>query len=589
MSDSDDGRIRGLRWEAADTPIAELVDFAREMHVEGLDTQSVQEVVNASVLVEFAAEDREPAEVARLVTAFSENSATRDLARLVLDAAAARRTVADLDVLVGTLADQGFAGQAGLLLEAVVLRRMPRDIAELLDILLEGGRTMLIDKLTDARTPDECRVSVVFWLRARGRDELARQTARQMAERLRPSAESLSRLVRGLLAQQDTECADAAVESLAGRDPREFAGLILALRENGPYAIRVIDDSFTWLDPGDLLVLASLIEQGGWPEGARRIWSRVVPAMPEHELIDALAECEQRTGNPASAAGPLRVAAETHPVRPGPGRPELCIAELAIRVTGRIRDGQVIVLQTTAERHSVADVFDLAGQLDQRGRGDLSRLLLSQAAARAHGRPDCAELARFIDQLLLRAEAEGRPRSPRISLTRRGYPVPADVRRILDDVAGERKPERLMDLIAGLERLPEHGHGHSRYRDLHEYVEETVARAYGGAELARLPLVRRQDHLLAVLEIVKKALERRRDGIAAEDVPAVLYNLKDAGADEAHDLRDLLAHIGAKNRDRVRIAEAFRARGHRDAADLVLGGPKNVPLYGVRFYPPDRR
>ena len=582
MSERDDGRLRTLRKLATDRPVDVLIGHARAMHAEGLLSRSVQEVVNASVLVEFAAELRPPADVARLVTEFAAGDAPSDLARLALDAAAARRSVIALDTLVGILADRGYPEQAGRLLDAVVHRRMPRDIAELLHTLLEIGRTMLIERLSDDRTPDECRVLVVFWLRAHGKNELARQTALRMAEHLGPNA--LTGLVRGLLAQQDTESADAAIEYVIGRDPGELARLVLELRANGPYATYVLDEALTRLDPGGLLALASLLEAGAYTEGARRIWDAVIPGMPARVLIGTLIECAERTGDLAAATEPLRIAARTYPIQPSPHDERHCVAELAIEVKGRIRDGEIVVLRTAAAVYPVAEVFGLAGQLGRRGRGDLSRLLLNEAAGLAHERADSGQVAAFIDLLLERA-SEG-DRTARRGWRRPKRHVPSDVSRILDDMAAERNPERLMGLIAGLERLPENSHGHSRYLDLHEEVEAAVATRYTGAELARLPLVRRRDHLLAVMEIEKKALETSRANVGVEHFPDVLDALINAGAEEGN-LRRFLSHIGAMNRDRSRIAQAFRDRDFPVAADYVINGPKNLPLYVVRFYPPD--
>lgn len=583
VSRSHDGRLRVFRTVAASRPIDGLSHDARKIHATGLTARSVQAIVNVSVLVEFAAELRPPSDIARLITKFGPDGPVSDLGRLALDAAAAQRPVADLDALVGALADAGSSDEAGRLLEAVVLRRMPRDVAELLDRLLEAGKTMLIEKLTDARTPDECRVSVVFWLRAHGRNELAPQTARRMAERLRDSPAARTGLIRGLLAQQDTESADLAIATLRGPDLDELAGLIGSLRENGPYATHIIDDTLAWLDPVALLNLASLLEKVGYAEGARRIWKRIIPRMTGPALIGTLAECGERTGDASSANEPLRIAAETHPVRPGKNDTERGIADLAIEVKGRIRDGDAIVLRRVAEVHPVADIFDLAGQLDGRGRGDLSRLLLGETARLIHDRPDGGQAAEFIDLMMRRpGGSTSRPgwRRPR-------QQVPAEVTAVLENVARQKSPERLMSLIAGLERPPD-DRRHSRYHQLHEHVEEIVAGAYTGTELARLPLVRRRDYLPAVLEIIRKALETPRGGIAETQFPDVLIALNAAGAENS-DLRLLLIHIGATNKDRVKIAQAFRDRGEPDAAEYVLNGPKSLPLFEIRFYPPDQR
>jgi hypothetical protein len=577
VSDSDDGRLSVFRQAAHGLPVGELISQARQMYADGRDTSSVLAMVNTFALVEYAAELRDPADVARLVTELGADHATGDLARLALDTAAARRSVADLDALVGNLADRDWGGQASTLLTAVILRRMPRDIAELHSELLESGRNMLISALAEHRTPSQCRVSVLFWLRARAQHKLATQTARRMAERLDPGG--LTDLVRGLFAQEDTEIADAAIESALGDDARGLAELILALRDSEQHAVHVIDAAFARLGRDDLLMLASLLDDGGWPDGAREMWGRLVPGTPEQALVAMLAQWVQRTGNRAAAAGPLRLAAQTHPIEPDPLRGIAGVAELAIQAQKPIRDGEFIVLRAVAETRSVSEVFDVIGQLDHRGRPDLAGLLLGAVTDRVHTQKDHDEAATVIDLLL---ERGGEPsRGTRRGKRKRGAVIPGAVSKICENVAREKDPERLMGLISGLEHRGTPGR--SRYADLHEDIEAIVAAHYTGAELARLPLVRRLDHLLAVLEIVKKALEAPRQHIPPEQFPDVLLALDSAGTPD-DDVRRMLIHIGAKNKDRDRIAAAFAGRGLSPAADLVRGG--RAPLYEVRFYPP---
>lgn len=560
-SGNGDDPLRILREAATRDDPDTTIATVRSLRDSARESGSVIATVNTFAFAEFAAELRPPADVARLVTELGSEAASADLARLALDAAAARRTVADLDLLTGCLADQGHAREAGHLLEAVVRRRMPRDIAALLVVLLPTGREMMIGQLNDDRTPGDCRISVILWLRAHGHGELSEETARLMAARL--GRAPLADLVRGLFSQQDTASADAAIGSALNRDLGEVAALIGTLRDAPGYrADHAVTMALDRLEPDDLMVLASLLDDGIWDEGAQRIWDKVVPDMREHELVNVLSRFAEH------AERPLRRAAQTHSIER--------VSILAMEVQGRIPDGEKVVLEAVASLRSVEEIFEMSGRLTDLSLGAMARALLDDAAARVHTRADGHDVADFIDRLLEHADGRGTSRGARRRRHRLARPI-------LDATAERHDPEQLMGLIDGLAR-PGY-RGHRWYPELHEDVEQAVATCYTGAELARLPLIRRLAHLPAVLEIEKKSLEMPRDNVLPRYFPQVAQALEEAGA-TTESRRSLFKHVGAKHMNWQQLCQVLVAANLREEAEWVFDGHKTPPLREPRFYEP---
>ena len=128
--------------------IPDLAAQVLRMRAGGVEDRSA---VNATIIVEVAAEHRTPVELAELVAEF--DSAADDLARLALDAAAARRTTETLADLSGELVPYGLPARVDMLLEAVVRRRLPREIAELLADLDGSEQISLAAKLVELDVP----------------------------------------------------------------------------------------------------------------------------------------------------------------------------------------------------------------------------------------------------------------------------------------------------------------------------------------------------------------------------------------------------------------------------------------------------
>lgn len=555
-NENSDDPLRVLRQAAEEDDIDTVIADTRSLRGRAREHKSVNASVNTLAFVEFAAESRVPDDVARLVTQLGTDGATTDLARLALNVAAARRSVDDLHRLVRSLARGDLLNdEAGKLLEAMVRRRMPRDIAAMLVKLRTDSGEMLVGQLDDELTPGDCRVSVVLWLRAHDHDDLAEWVARQMAEHL--DRIPLAELVCGLFEQQDTASAEAAIGGALGRGVGEASDLAGDLRDIGDeHADHVVTMALDQLDRSDLMVLASLLNDGIWNQGARRIWDTIVPDMREHELVSVLARFAKH------AEGPLRRAAETHSIER--------LARLALEVQGRITDGEKTVLETVASARSVEEIFEMAARLSDLGVDTMSRSLLDDASAQVHTRADGHEAADFIDRMLERPDADDTSRSARWRQRRHRR---RQVQSILENMAERHDPRQLMELVDGLTRPGRREH--RWYPVLHEEVEAAVAASYTGANLAQLPLVRRRVHLPAVLDIERKALEMPRANVPVEQFPDVAFALAEAGASrEAR--QELFRHVGAKNYRWQDIVQALLDRGLSQEAQWVEDGHPTI-------------
>jgi hypothetical protein len=556
ISDLPQGAVHPVLWTmATDWPIPVLGARVLGMRAGGMEDRSA---VNATIVVEVAAEHRSPAELAELVAEF--DSAADDLARLALDAAAARRTTETLADLAGGLVAHGLPERADMLLEAVVRRRLPRETAGLLADLDGSRQTSLAAKLVaDLAEEDDGKVFVVLWLAALGSPGLAERYSRHIADILQPAG--LARFIRGLRAYQDAPSAEAAVKSALGRDLGQVAELIGHLGGNDDeehsdtteaYATGLVTEALEILEPEDLIVLASLL-QDGWQYGARIIWNRIVPDMEDARLIDALSGSKVMTPRVHEA---LRTAAETHPAER--------VAVIALDVEGKIAGGKQIVLQTVGASRSIADIFGMAEELDNRGYGGMAHEFLVQVAEVVHKRKNGGEVAEFIDRLLSRPAVETGRR-----LRRPENPQRRRIQPILKRVAAERAPEQLMGMIAELTIR-------HRYNSCRGDVEREVAEHYGAAQLAALPLVRGRDYLLAVLEIELKAFDTPR-GAAPEDIPRIIQALQKVRTPDEK-LYSMLAYTGGvRPLDYHEIILALRKRDMTAEADWVRHGHSRHP------------
>jgi hypothetical protein len=350
--DSLHGTIHPMLWKiATGQPIGELARMVltiRESNAEG------HSAVNSTMMVETAAEHRRPAEIAELVAEFDDQSGAQDLARLALDAAAARRVTEALAGLAGELVTYGLPARANMLLAAVVRRRLPRDIARLLALLDDNGQHELARRLIDELAGDDSRVLTVLWLRALGQAELTERVSRRLAEILAPG--ELAEFISGLHAYHDAEGADATVRGALGRDARTIAETIGCLHaradgrpdDAGGLAREFIRAAVRGLDGVDLFVLAGWLGTGAWKEGADIIWAEIVPGLAGAELVDKLSKFAQRSGNPAALLDGLRKAASLCSVEDVALLSVEAWGKIQVEMDGQVRNGQQIVLDTVA-------------------------------------------------------------------------------------------------------------------------------------------------------------------------------------------------------------------------------------------------
>jgi hypothetical protein len=574
--DSLHGTIHPMLWKIAmSQPIGELARMVLKIRKSDAEGPSA---VNSTMMVETAAEHRRPAEIAELVAEFDDQSGAQDLARLALDAAAARRVTETLAGLAGELVTYGLPTRANMLLAAVVRRRLPRDIARLLALLESNGQHELSRRLIDELAGDDGRVLTVLWLRAFGHAELAERVSWRLAGILAPA--DLAEFIIGLYAYHNEDGVSATVRGALGRDARTVAETIgclhaLAGERQGDtvsLAREVVRAAVHGLDGVDLFVLAGWLGTGAWKEGADIIWAEIVPGMAGAELVDKLSKSAERSGNPAALLDGLRKAASLCAVEDVALLSVEAEGKIEVELDGEVRNGQQIVLDTVAGRRQVADVFSMAQHLDDRGHGRVTTDLLSRLEGIVHEREEGAEAAQFIDRMLDRSDKqEPRTRGPFRRADRWQSAT------VLRNVVMEKKPKQLMALIAELTKR-------RRYEACRGWVERAVAEHYDGALLAELPLVLGHDYQPAVLHIILTAFSTPK-WTDSRDIPAIVIALKEAGA-SPKDLHGLLTSTGGKRRNvgAGEIVTGLRNKGLSAEADWVHDGIKHPPS-DPRFLP----
>jgi hypothetical protein len=573
MTEADDDSLHGAThptlWTIARSQsIGELARMVLQMRQ---SKSKGHAAVNSTMMVEVAAEHRRPAEIAELVAEFNDQSGAQDLARLALDAAAARRATEALAGLAGELVTYGLPAQACMLLAAVVRRRLPRDIARLLALLEANEQNELARRLIDELAHDDGRVLTGLWLRALGHADLADRVSRRLTEILAPA--DLAEFIMGLCAYHDAG-GGAAIRGALGRDAHTVAETIGCLHARADerqgdtvsLAREFVRAAVHELDGVDLFVLAGWLSTGAWKEGADVIWAEIVPGMAGTELVDKLREFAERSGPPDALLDGLRKAASLCSVEDVAVLAVEAEGKIRAEVDGEVRNGQQIVLDTVAGRRPVADVFSMAQNLDDRGHGRVTVDLLRRVEQIVHKREEGAEAAQFIDQMLDRGDKqEPRNRVPFRGRGDRWQPAP-----VLRNVVSEKKPRQLMALIAELTRR-------RRYDTCRSSVERAVAEHYDGALLAELPLVLGHDCQPAVLHIMLTAFGTPK-WTEPSDLPAIVLALKEAGA-STQDLHGLLTSTGGKRRntDANDVVTAFRKKKLSDEADWVFDGMRRPP------------
>jgi hypothetical protein len=530
-------------------------------------------VADALAQVETAAQHWFPADLAELAVEISHGDPAGELSGLVLHVAAATRAPAVLTELASTLLAGTHRDLAATLLEAVVRRRLPGDVAQLfaeLDVIRQPDLTGL---LTDALAADDGRIFVVLRLRAAGRAGLADRITDRLAELLGPA--DLATFIDAARDYADAESAESATHSLLNQGPAAVAAVIGELhggaRGGGGAgydspdpegsASHLVNAAMATLGAADLFLLATFLSAGSWQAGADRIWREVVTGMGSDVLVAKLSSSLDNAGNAGWAIDALRKATETFSVD--------SVARLASEVEGKInvvvdgtpRTGYDVVLDTVATARTVSDVFDIAADLSGRGYGRVARDLLARLAKVVPQRRDGDQVAEYIHRTLTTA---GNPKQG--GLFRR---PPDWLDSLLKSVARERDPEQLMALIAGLTVR-------GRYDDWHAPLESAVAEQYGGALIATLPTIRRRDYLPAVLQLAVTAFRTPR-WTEPSDIPLVVLALKEVGVNN-HDLRTLLHYTGGRRTlDYDEIRRALLTAGLTAEADWVLEARRQNP------------
>jgi hypothetical protein len=510
--------------------------------------QAVVLAVNA--VLQAAAADREPAELAEFVSMLSGEGETGRASR-ALDVAAATRAPVDLAKLALGLGQAGVPGQpdlAGTLLAAVIRRRLPGDVAaaaRALDARLTGR---LLTGVAEAGcVPDA--LHVVLALRACGDDVLAAELAAAMAARLSPAG--VAEFVRGLRAHEEHAAAWDAVTVALGRDARQVADIIRIFRADGPeFAAAVLDAAVHAVMPADRVTLAALLAAGLPREAAASMWAACTRDLDGKALVRAFAALRRQAG-PARLREGLTQAAATLPVG--------VIAELARNAHRWAGPGAVAdTLRSVAAHRSVAEIGELADRLLDSSERDLARALLDVAVEMVpcrDGRTDAADLILLLGQ---QDTTDGR----RARIGRRDPWRWRDrIPDVIGCVAARRRPELIMGMI---DRLAAEG----GYDEHAKTVRAAVARHLDAAELARLPLAGACPHLPVVLQIFRQAM-MNQERVPPRAVPGLVAALRAAGAADGQ-LRDLLEAVGSHPYlDSAAIIAALRTAGLAADAEVV--------------------
>jgi hypothetical protein len=368
---------------------------------------------------------------------------------------------------------------------------------------------------------------------------------------LRLPAARRAGFVLGLRAQQDSGSARQAVTSALSCEIGEFAGLIIDLHASEVgLAAEVVDQALDTLALEDALVLASLLHDSS--AGTLSIWEKVIPGLPVSTFVEALPALSQRSSQDAVHSA-LRKAAEAHSVEQ--------VAGLAHGIQGVVDGGVDTVLAAVAWNRSVEEVHRLADLLSDVTYNDLAWQLLAQAGERLQDRQG-GEAAAFVDRLLTRIERLEDRSQYKGGRRWRRKSIPEMIARI----AARRDPAQLMSLIDGLVKA-------GRYQgENRAAVERHTGHTFSAAELAALPLVRRTEHLRAVLEILLTALQDP-NRVGPHEVPALVLALERAGVSKSdlYKLLGYLKHLRGVD-DHLEVAAALSRRGLEEEAEVVRYG-----------------
>jgi hypothetical protein len=485
--------------------------------------QDLAFTVNA--MVQAAAVDRDPVELAEFVCMLGVEGQAGRAAR-ALDVAAATRPTGDLTRLAAALDAITWPGQRDLthpLLAAVIRRRLPGDVAAVARALDPPLTERLLAGVAEAGcVPDA--LDVVLALRAAAEDFLAAELAVAVASRLSPAG--VAEFAGGLRAYEEHATAWDALTAALSRDVRQVAEIIVIVAGQEPeFADAVLDAAAHAVEPQERIVLAALL-RGRLPAGTEAsVWAVCTRDLDAGTLIPAFDALAQHAGSSGVRAG-LREAALTLPVE--------LVAELARNAHRWVgENGVPDTFRPLVRGRSLGDIGELADRLLDNSERDLAWTLLDLAIELVPGRDGRGDAAELIIMLARQDKTDRRK-----ALVARRDPwrwrdrIPA----VISAVAARRSPELVMGMI---DRLVED----RSYGDHAKAVRAAVVRSLDARQLARLPQAGVRPHLPVLLPIFRQAVVSE-DKVPPWAVPSLVAALRLAGGTDTQ-LRELLDHIGS--------------------------------------------
>jgi len=530
--------------------VRQVLDMLSEKDREPSEELRQDLAFTVNAMVQAAAVDRDPAELAEFVCLLGAEGEAGRAAR-ALDVAAATRPTADLTQLAAALDAITWPGQhdpAGPLLAAVIRRRLPGVVAAVARALAAPLTERLLAGVAEAgRVPDA--LDVVLALRAAAEEFLAAELAVAVASRLSPAG--VAEFVGGLRAYEEHATAWDAITAALGRDVRQVAEIIAVVAGAEPeFADAVLDAAAHAVEPEERIVLAALL-RGALPSGTEAsVWTACSRDLDADTLIPAFEALAQHAGSSGVRAA-LREAALTLPVG--------LIAELARNAHRWVgQNGVMDTFRPFVRGRSLADIGELADRLLDNSERDLAWTLLDLAIVLVPGRDgpgDAAELIILLDR-------QDKTDRRRVQIGRRDPWRWRDrTPEVISAVAARRSPALIMGMIDRLviERT---------YGAYAKAVRVAVVRALDARQLASLPQAGARPHLPVLLPIFRQAVVSE-DKVPAWAVPALVTAMRSAGATGAQ-LGELLEHIGSHPYLNVAaIIRALRKAGLESDAETV--------------------
>jgi hypothetical protein len=485
--------------------------------------QALVRTVNA--MVQAAAADREPAELAEFVSMLSGQGQAGRASR-ALDVAAATRPPGDLAKLaigLGEIDGLAHGDLAGTLLAAVIRRRLPGDVAAAARALDDRLSGRLLTGVAQAGcVPDA--LHVVLALRACGDDFLAAELAVAVASRLSPAG--VAEFVRGLRGHEEHVTAWDAITVALSRDVRQVAGIIAIFRAEEPeFADAVLEAAAHAVEPAERIVLAALLRDGLPPAAAAAVWAACTRSLDPDALVRAFDGLLAHAG-PGALARALPEAAAVLPVG--------LIAELARNAPRWVGEpGVPDVFRALVRDRPLADLGELSDRLQDNSERELAWILLDLAVELVPGREGHGDAAELI--LLLARQDKSEKRRALIG-RRDPWRWRDRIPEVIAAVAARRDPALIMGMI---DRLV----SDRSFGDYAKAVRVAVVRHLDAAQLARLPQAGPRPHLPVVLQIFRQAVVNQ-EKVPPRSVPVLVTALRSAGATDSQ-LRELLEHIGS--------------------------------------------